>query len=112
MLVSAVSVLVVAQSSSEIPEGLMNNPVYCISIVRSFYFKILSATFLITFLPPGIATSINIHVPFSLSRVTTSGLLLGMVLSVCTCWFHSMVTLPPRLVSSAFGTCSYQCFFV
>ena len=28
MLVSAVSVLVVAQSSSEIPEGLMNNPVY------------------------------------------------------------------------------------
>ena len=30
MLLSAVSVLVVAQSSSEIPEGLMNNPVlYC-----------------------------------------------------------------------------------
>jgi hypothetical protein len=24
-----------------------------------------------------------------------SGLLLGMVLSVSTCWFHSMVTLPP-----------------
>jgi hypothetical protein len=23
-----------------------------------------------------------------------SGLLLGMVLSVCTCWFHNMVTLP------------------
>jgi hypothetical protein len=22
-----------------------------------------------------------------------SGLLLGMVLSVCTCWFHDMVTL-------------------
>jgi hypothetical protein len=30
MLLSAVSVLVVAQSSSEIPEGLMNNPVYCL----------------------------------------------------------------------------------
>ena len=30
MLLSAVSVLVVAQSSSEIPEGLMNNPVCCI----------------------------------------------------------------------------------
>ena len=29
MLLSAVSVLVVAQSSSEIPEGLMNNPAYC-----------------------------------------------------------------------------------
>jgi len=28
MLLSAVSVLVVAQSSSEIPEGLMNNRVY------------------------------------------------------------------------------------
>jgi hypothetical protein len=28
MLLSAVSVLVVAQSSSETPEGLMNNPVY------------------------------------------------------------------------------------
>ena len=28
MLLSAVSVLVVTQSSSEIPEGLMNNPVY------------------------------------------------------------------------------------
>ena len=27
MLLSVVSVLVVAQSSSEIPEGLMNNPV-------------------------------------------------------------------------------------
>ena len=29
MLHSAVSLLVVAQSSSEIPEGLMNNSVYC-----------------------------------------------------------------------------------
>ena len=28
MLLSAVSVLVVVQSSSEIPEGLMNNPVF------------------------------------------------------------------------------------
>jgi len=28
MLLSAVSVLVVAQSSSEFPEGLTNNPVY------------------------------------------------------------------------------------
>jgi hypothetical protein len=29
-----------------------------------------------------------------------SGLLLRMVLSVCTCWFHGMVTLPPQLVST------------
>jgi len=28
MLLSVVSVLVVAQSSSEVPEGLINNPVY------------------------------------------------------------------------------------
>ena len=82
----------------------------CISIVGSSYFKIFSASFLITFLSPEIATSINIHVPFSLSRFVTSGLLLGMVLSVCTCWFHNMVTLPPWLVSTDFGTCSYQCF--
>jgi len=34
MLLSAMSVLVVAQSSSEIPEGLMNNPVYT-PIMRS-----------------------------------------------------------------------------
>jgi len=31
MLLSAVSFLVFAQSSSEVPEGLMNNPVYCCS---------------------------------------------------------------------------------
>ena len=32
MLLSAVSVLVVAQSSLEIPEGLMNNPVYSVGL--------------------------------------------------------------------------------
>ena len=57
----------------------------CIAIVRSLYFKIFSASFLIKFLSPEIATSINIHVPVSLSRIVMSGLLLGMVLSVCTC---------------------------
>ena len=34
MLFSAVSVLVVAQSSSEIPDGLMNNPVLCSDYTR------------------------------------------------------------------------------
>jgi len=33
MLLSAVSVLVVAQSSSEVLEGLMNNPVYNSALV-------------------------------------------------------------------------------
>jgi hypothetical protein len=51
----------------------------CIYIVRSLCFKIFSASFLITFLSPGIATSINMHVPFSLSRIIMSGLLLGIV---------------------------------
>jgi hypothetical protein len=31
-----------------------------------------------------------------------SGLLLGMVLSVCTCWFHSLVTFRPRVVSTGY----------
>jgi hypothetical protein len=57
----------------------------CIYTVRSLYFKIFSAYFLITFLSPGIAISINTRVPFSLSRIIMSGMLLGMVLSVCTC---------------------------
>ena len=30
--------------------------------MRSLYFKIFSASFLITFLSPGIATSINMHI--------------------------------------------------
>jgi len=82
----------------------------CISTVRSLYFRIFSASFLITFLSPQIATSINIHVPFSLSQIIMSGLLCGTVLLVCTCWFHNMVTLPPSLVSAHFATCSYRCF--
>ena len=39
-----------------------------------------------------------------------SGLLLAIDLSVCTCWFHNMVTLPPWLLSTDYGTCSYRCF--
>ena len=35
MLLSAVSVLVVAQSSSEIPEGIMNNPVFSVSVTQN-----------------------------------------------------------------------------
>jgi hypothetical protein len=57
----------------------------CISFVRSLYFRILSDSLLITFLSPEIATIINIHVPFLLSRIIMSGLLLGIVLSLCTC---------------------------
>jgi hypothetical protein len=49
------------------------------------YFRILSASFFITFLSPGGATAISILVHSSLSRIMMSGLLLGIVLSVCTC---------------------------
>ena len=38
----------------------------CICILRSLYFRFVSASYLIKFLSPGIATSINIHVLFSL----------------------------------------------
>ena len=36
MLLSALSFLVVAQSISEFPEGLMNNPVYCTNKTTQF----------------------------------------------------------------------------
>jgi len=65
----------------------------------------ISASFLITFLFPGNVTFINMHVPFSLTLIMNSGLLLRMVLSVCTCWFYYVVT---SLVSTNFGTCLYQ----
>jgi hypothetical protein len=39
---------------------------WCISVVMSLYFGIFSASSLIVFVSPAIATSIKIHVPFSL----------------------------------------------
>ena len=81
-----------------------------ISISRFLYFKIFSASFLITFLSPEIATSIDIHVYCLLSRIMMSGLLLGIVLSVRTYWFHNMVTLPLWLVPTNFGT--FIIFFI
>jgi len=65
-----------------------------ISIVTSLYFKIFSASFLITFLTPEIATSFKISFPFSLLRILMSSWLLGTVLSVFTYLFHNMLTLP------------------
>ena len=49
-----------------------------ISIMRSLRFKIFSASFLITFLSPGIAKSIDSHVPCLLPRIVISGLVLGI----------------------------------
>ena len=61
------------------------------SVVRFLYFRIFSA-FLITFLSPEIAASIYIHVLFLLSWIMMPDWFLGMVLSVCTCWFN--ISLP------------------
>ena len=82
----------------------------CISTLMSLYFRIFSASFFITLPSPETATSINTNVPFSLSLVIMSGLLLGMVLSVCTCWVQNMVTLTSWHVCTEFGTCSYRCY--
>jgi len=59
--------------------------------MRSLYLKILSVKFLIKFLSPEFATSIKMHIPYLLSRIMKSGLLLGIVLSVHTCRFHDAV---------------------
>jgi len=37
MILAALSFLVVAQSSSEVPEGLMNNPVYIVALSHCYY---------------------------------------------------------------------------
>ena len=67
--------------------------------------RISSASFFTTFLSsPETATSITRHVPLSLSRIMMSGLFLGMVLPVCACRVHNVVSVPPGLVSADFGT--------
>jgi len=44
MLLSALSVLVVAQSSSEIPEGLMNNPVHSERMSAAWFVQHVACT--------------------------------------------------------------------
>ena len=61
------------------------------AFVRTLYYRTFSASTLITFVSPKIATSVNLYVPFSLSRNVMSGLLSGTVLTVSTNWFHNMV---------------------
>ena len=89
---------------------------FCFHIPRAFnfYYKVLhfrnsSASFLITFLSPEIVKSIYIHIPFSLSWTMISSLLLAMVLSVYTSWFHNKFTILSRLVLTVFNTWSYHC---
>ena len=65
----------------------------CISIVRSLYFKIFSASFLIAFLSLWIATSINMHVLFSLLLLLlfTSYLLNFVLTYLPTPWIISLL---------------------
>jgi hypothetical protein len=72
------------------------------------YIRIFSASFLIKFTSSHVATSINIHIPLSLPHIMMSCLLLQIVLSVCNCWFHNVVTLPIIFVVTDYGTWSYQ----
>jgi hypothetical protein len=52
------------------------------------------------------------HVPFSLSRIIMSGLLLGMVLSVCTCFFSQYAYLPSLSCFYCFRCMCVPVFFV
>jgi len=71
---------------------------HCFSIVRSLYFRIFWAYFLTIFLPLEISTSIDIHIPFSLLQIITSGLCGSVGL-------HLLLL----FVTTNFSTCAYQC---
>jgi hypothetical protein len=64
--------------------------IHWLSIMRSLYFKIFSAYFLIKLLSPQFVTSIKCIFLFYYHRLTSS-LLLRTVLSVHTCRFHNLV---------------------
>jgi len=83
-------------------------PVLLLVLILFLYYRIFLTPFIATILSPETAKSTNIHVPFSFSLIMTSVLLLGMVLSLYTFWFHNMFTLPLWLISTNFGTCSCQ----
>ena len=75
-----------------------------ICTVSFLYFIIFSASFLITFLSPEIALSVNMRIPCHARFI--------VILSVCTCSFHNMVTLPSRFVSTNFGTWSFDIIII
>ena len=55
-----------------------------ISIMRPVYFKIFSASLLITFLSPGIATSINVHVSFLLTDYDAWFIIIIIIITTTT----------------------------
>ena len=82
-------------------------------VLRSTYFKIFSASVLITFISAETALAVNMCVHFLWYRIMMSGLLFGMVLSVFSLWFQKMFTLLLWPVSTNFATYSHSvlCLF-
>ena len=64
----------------------------CISIVRSLYFRIFWASFLIIFLSPEIAMFINIHVPFLLSQIIMSSLSSWLIIIIIEVHIPRIIT--------------------
>ena len=81
----------------------------CISIVGSLYCRIISAPFLITFLFPENALSVNRHLPFSLQLIMKSDLFVRMVLPFFSCSCHNMFSAATWVVSTNFCTWPYWC---
>jgi len=79
--------------------------IHCISIHKLLYFNFFSASFC-TFLSAGIATSISVHVFSYLFLTIISGLFAVTSLSVCTSWFHNIVTSPTSYTDM--GMCVYH----
>ena len=70
MLLSAVSVLVVAQSILEIPEGLMNNPVFCYDNIFNMYLNTVKDEVVPVRTSPLRGMSSQPHAPTALSSET------------------------------------------
>ena len=73
---------------------------HCISMVRPLIFRIFFGFFFKSYSCLLKLQHLLTYIPSSLSQIMMSSLLLPLI---CTCWFHDMVTLPSRFVSTNFG---------
>jgi hypothetical protein len=67
------------------------------------------ASFWVIFLSSEIAVSISRHIPFFVITDYDVQFIVWSGSVVCTCRLHNVITLPLSLLSTDFGTCSYQC---
>ena len=72
-----------------------------ISIAKSLYFSMFSSSFFHNSVSPGIATSMILHSSIILSIRIRSGLLVSIVLSVCTLKCHNSLTFSFSITGSA-----------